>query len=56
MAREVEFVLNGVPTRVTPDAGESLLYTLRARCGLTSLKDGCHPQGQSTIAEGLPDA
>lgn len=46
MAREVEFVLNGVPTRVTPDAGESLLYTLRARCGLTSLKDGCHPQGQ----------
>lgn len=46
MAREITFMLNGSPVRVTSAAGESLLETLRGRLGVTSLKDGCHPQGQ----------
>ncbi len=41
----VEFELNGEVVR-TIDPGESLLDALRERCGLTSLKDGCAPQGQ----------
>ena len=46
MTREITFTLNGSTRRVTPAPGESMLQTLRNRCGLTSLKDGCHPQGQ----------
>lgn len=42
----VEFVLNGALVRVEPREGESLLETLRERCGIRSLKDGCSPQGQ----------
>ena len=42
----IEFTLNGRLVAVTPRADESLLETLRERCGLTSLKDGCAPQGQ----------
>ena len=42
----VRFRLNGTPREVDPRPGESLLETLRERCGLTSLKDGCSPQGQ----------
>jgi xanthine dehydrogenase molybdenum-binding subunit len=42
----ITFTLNGTPTRVEPRPGESLLETLRERCGITSLKDGCSPQGQ----------
>lgn len=46
MTREITFTLNGAQMRVTPAEGESLLHTLRSRCGVTSIKDGCHPQGQ----------
>jgi len=42
----IRFDLNGIPTEVSPAEGESLLTTLRERCGVTSLKDGCSPQGQ----------
>ncbi len=42
----MEFTLNGRLVRVTPGPDESLLETLRERFGLTSLKDGCAPQGQ----------
>jgi len=42
----VDFHLNGSPVRVTPREGESLLETLRERCGIRSVKDGCAPQGQ----------
>ncbi len=42
----VSFTCNGEPVRVSVRDGESLLETLRGRLGLTSLKDGCHPQGQ----------
>lgn len=42
----LEFSLNGQPVSIEPRAGETLLETLRGRCGVTSLKDGCAPQGQ----------
>jgi xanthine dehydrogenase molybdenum-binding subunit len=45
-AREISLTLNGAVQRVRPRPGESLLFTLRERCGITSVKDGCHPQGQ----------
>ncbi len=52
---EVAFTLNGAPLRVRPRAGESLLETLRERCGITSVKDGCHPQGQCGACLALVD-
>ena len=42
----VSFTLNGKPVDVEPRADETLLETLRERCGVRSLKDGCAPQGQ----------
>lgn len=42
----VEFILNGTPIRVETRAGETLLETLRIRCAISSIKDGCQPQGQ----------
>jgi aerobic-type carbon monoxide dehydrogenase small subunit (CoxS/CutS family) len=42
----VSFTCNGTPVRVSVRDDERLLETLRGRLGLTSLKDGCHPQGQ----------
>ena len=40
------FTLNGRPIEVAVRDDESLLETLRERCGVSSLKDGCAPQGQ----------
>jgi xanthine dehydrogenase molybdenum-binding subunit len=42
----LDFTLNGKPVAVDPRADESLLETLRDRCGIRSTKDGCSPQGQ----------
>ncbi len=42
----LRFTLNGSHTEVSPRPGESLLETLRNRCGILSTKDGCSPQGQ----------
>jgi len=42
----VDFTLNGAARRFDVRDGETLLETLRTRCGLTSIKDGCQPQGQ----------
>ncbi|MBU1947698.1 MAG: selenium-dependent xanthine dehydrogenase [Candidatus Eisenbacteria bacterium] len=42
----MEFLLNGAVQRVTTRPGETLLDTLRNRCGIRSIKDGCSPQGQ----------
>ena len=54
----IEFMLNGSPCRVDPRPDERLLETLRERCGITSLKDGCSPQGQCgccvALVDGLP--
>jgi xanthine dehydrogenase molybdenum-binding subunit len=43
---EIEFTLNGKPQTITPRDGESLLESIRERCGALSPKDGCSPQGQ----------
>jgi len=51
----VEFTLNGSPVRVEPRGDESLLETLRERCGIRSLKDGCSPQGQCGCCLALID-
>ena len=51
----IEFLLNGTTHRVEPRPGESLLETLRERCGITSLKDGCRPQGQCGCCLALID-
>src|SRR5688572_24245450 len=41
----MEFTLNGTPVSVDVAEGASLLDLLRERCGLTSVKDGCAPEG-----------
>jgi len=51
----IEFVLNGTTHRVEPRPDESFLETLRERCGITSLKDGCRPQGQCGCCVALVD-
>lgn len=55
---ELSFTLNGADARVAPRDDESLLETLRERCGVTSTKDGCAPQGQCgcclVLIEGQP--
>ena len=51
----VEFTLNGVTVRVEPRPDETLLETLRERCGIRSLKDGCSPQGQCGCCLALID-
>ncbi len=42
----IRFLLNGRPVEVSVRDDESLLETLRERCGVISPKDGCRPQGQ----------
>lgn len=41
----MEFVLNGRPVWVEIREGATLLEVLREQCGLTSMKDGCAPEG-----------
>jgi len=41
----MDFTLNGKPTSVPVEEGESLLALLRDGCGITSAKDGCAPEG-----------
>jgi len=43
---DLEFALNGTRTRLNIADGESLLETLRNRCGIRSVKNGCAPHGQ----------
>jgi len=42
---EISFELNGKPTTVSYEQGEHFLGVLRESCGITSVKDGCAPQG-----------
>ena len=51
----LHFTLNGRAMSVEPHAGESLLRTLRERCGIDSTKDGCEPQGQCGCCLALVD-
>ena len=41
----VHFTLNGTETSVDYDEGMHFLEVLRERCGVTTVKDGCAPQG-----------
>ncbi|HJS56454.1 MAG TPA: selenium-dependent xanthine dehydrogenase, partial [Vicinamibacteria bacterium] len=54
----MQFNLNGRPCVIEPEPGESLLDALRERCGTTSIKDGCQPQGQCgaclALIDGVP--
>ena len=54
----VEFSLNGRWQSLAIRSDESLLQTLRNRCGILSTKDGCQPQGQCgcclALIDGLP--
>ena len=54
-APRVRFRLNGREVDVAPRPGESLLETLRERCGVLSTKDGCRPQGQCGACLALVD-
>lgn len=51
----IDFSLNGEKRRLDVAAGESLLDALRDRCGVTSTKDGCQPQGQCGCCLALID-
>jgi len=42
---ELHFRLNGKATTVSYEEGEHLLGVLREGCGVTSVKDGCAPEG-----------
>ena len=42
----LDLTLNGAPMSIDVRDGETLIETLRTRCGVTSIKDGCQPQGQ----------
>ncbi|MBI2372419.1 MAG: selenium-dependent xanthine dehydrogenase [Deltaproteobacteria bacterium] len=46
MTASIQFRLNGVDVDIAAREGESLLDVLRDRCGVTSTKNGCAPQGQ----------
>src|SRR5438128_3674107 len=41
----IEFTLNGQPVSADLQDGATLLELLREVCGLTSVKDGCAPEG-----------
>jgi selenium-dependent xanthine dehydrogenase len=41
----MDFTLNGKPMSLPEVEGETLLALLRDRCGITSAKDGCAPEG-----------
>ena len=45
MAAAMEFTVDGRPVEI-PDDGASLMEVLRDRLGISSVKDGCSPQGQ----------
>ena len=51
----MEFTVNGTKHEVSIAEGETLLETLRERCGVTSVKDGCSPQGQCGCCLALVD-
>ncbi|MFO0566491.1 MAG: selenium-dependent xanthine dehydrogenase [Polyangiaceae bacterium] len=53
--RSIEFSLNGEKKALEVRDGESLLDALRDRCGITSTKDGCQPQGQCGCCLALVD-
>jgi selenium-dependent xanthine dehydrogenase len=55
MKKTVTFHLNGTPSEVEVEPGQSALDLLRERFRLTSLKDACQPQGQCGCCLALVD-
>ena len=51
----MDFVLNGAPACVQVRGGEHLLEVLREQCGVTSVKDGCAPEGSCGACTVLVD-
>ncbi|MGH9050066.1 MAG: 2Fe-2S iron-sulfur cluster-binding protein, partial [Acidimicrobiia bacterium] len=58
MTERLQFTCNGASVEVDAEPGESLLSVLRERLLVTSVKDGCAPQGQcgccTVIVDGDP--
>jgi selenium-dependent xanthine dehydrogenase len=52
---KISFRLNGTPHEFDVREDETFLATLRERCGITSVKDGCSPQGQCGACLALVD-
>jgi xanthine dehydrogenase molybdenum-binding subunit len=52
---EISITVNGVEHQLAINPGESLLESLRTRCGVISTKDGCQPQGQCGCCVALVD-
>jgi xanthine dehydrogenase molybdenum-binding subunit len=54
----IEFILNGTRRKIEVRPDESFLDTLRERCGITSLKSGCSPEGRCgcclALVNGVP--
>lgn len=46
MPTQIELTLNGTSRQIVVEPGQSLLEVLREQCGITSIKNGCAPQGQ----------
>ena len=55
MSGRVQFVCDGAQVEVDTAPGETLLSVLRERLGITSVKDGCAPQGQCGCCTVLVD-
>src|SRR5262249_8794292 len=55
VTKPLALTLNGKPAKSERAPGESLLEVLRERCGVTSPKDGCSPQGQCGCCLALID-
>ena len=51
----MDFTLNGKSVSVPAEQGESLLALLRDKCGVTSAKDGCAPEGSCGACTVLVD-
>jgi len=55
VALDLAFTLNGAAWRLSVAPEATLLEVLRERCAITSLKDGCSPQGQCGCCLALID-
>lgn len=51
----MDFTLNGAPVSTQLRGGASLLELLREHCGITSVKDGCAPEGSCGACTVLVD-
>ena len=51
----MELMLNGHPVSADPPSGATMLDLLRDECGITSVKDGCAPEGSCGACTVLVD-